>query len=476
MTLLSSDEQAIIAQCTPTGQGALALLRISGHCAIQLIASMSQLASGKSLLELPTHTIHVGWVLDDKQQHIDQVLFLLMHGPRTFTGQHTVEITCHNNPYIIASIIKQAISRGARVAGNGEFSRRAVLNNKIDLLQAEAIYELIHAQTELAAKASLTQLEGSLSAHVTHIEENLLQVLALCDASFEFLDEEIGFDEQILNILSSTRVFIKDVLNSCNYQSQIRNGIKIVLLGSVNTGKSSLFNALLAKERAIVTDIPGTTRDSIEAGIYRNGHYITLVDTAGIRQTSDKIEQYGQERSEKEAEQADIILLVLDSSRSIVDMVDNEKEFYKRCIKNYRNKLILIRNKIDLQSSHASQSSAEFFLSTDIFDDIDTIECIDCSCLKNYNIERIHDAITTKIQLLFNSFSAPFLINERQAQLLLALNNEFNGLNSMLEKPIAYELLALRIKDLLLLTSQLTGKSISEQSRDIIFKRFCVGK
>ena len=281
--MITRDEQTIIAQCTPAGAGAIALLRMSGDDAITIADSIAQLTSKIKLSDCATHTIHYGWVTDQDGNHIDQVLFLLMKAPRTFTGQNTVEITCHNNPFIIEQIIAQTIAYGARIADKGEFSRRAFLNGKIDLVQAEAINELIHANTQQALKKSLSQVEGSLSHWIETIQTELFKARAYCEASFEFIDEEINFAPQIKENIKNILSTITQLKKSFDQQSQIRQGLRIALIGSVNAGKSSLFNALLGKDRAIVTNIAGTTRDVIEAGVYRDGNYWTFVDTAGLR-------------------------------------------------------------------------------------------------------------------------------------------------------------------------------------------------
>ena len=235
----------IIAQCTPQGSGAIALLRLSGDNAFHIADTISKLPGNKIISTLPTHTIHYGWVVDKDGTHIDQVLFLLMRAPHTFTGDNTVEITCHNNPFIIQNIIQAALAAGARLAQEGEFSRRAVHNNKIDIVQAEAINDLIHANTQLALKQSLSQLEGSFSHWITTIEKQLIKALALSDASFEFLDEEnMEFSLQIKEIIDSVLTTINSLKSTFNQQQQIRNGIRIAIIGSVNAGKSSLFNAL----------------------------------------------------------------------------------------------------------------------------------------------------------------------------------------------------------------------------------------
>jgi len=236
----------VIAQCTPHGSGALALLRLSGPDALTVATKFARLSNGKLLDTVKTHTINHGFVINQQGDHIDEVMFLVMHGPKTFTGEHTVEVSCHNNPFIIQEIINQALAHGARTAQPGEFSQQAVQNNKIDLLQAEAINELIQATTQQALKKSLAQVEGSLSSWLQTLEQQLRKAHGLCEASFEFLDEEMNFDEQLLTIFTDIQTSLKQHRSSHKEQTYIRQGIKTALLGAVNAGKSSSFHTLFS--------------------------------------------------------------------------------------------------------------------------------------------------------------------------------------------------------------------------------------
>ncbi len=451
-------EKTIIAQCTPHGSGALALLRLSGSNAVHIASKISKLASEKKLSELPTHTINYGWVIDQDGNHVDQVLFLLMHAPQTFTGQDTVEITCHNNPFIIENIIQLAITNGAYLAQKGEFTRRAVLNNKIDLIQAEAINELIHANTQMSLKQSLAQLQGSFSHWIVLIEKELVKALAFSEASFEFIDEEnMAFNNEINEITNTVLQKIVTLKQTFNQQQQIRSGIRIAIIGSVNAGKSSLFNALINKDRAIVTKIAGTTRDSIEAGLYKNDNYWTLIDTAGLRQTDNVIEKEGIKRSWQEAKQADIILLVYDGSHK---HTPDEQELYNQFITEYPNKIIVVCNKADLQQKQEAL----------------TPHAITVSSKNKTNIKAIEQAIQKKIANLFKNIESPYLLNQRQFNLLLGLEKKLLELKPMLKSDIQYELVSLHLTDALAHLSELTGKSVSEQGMDAVFRQFCVGK
>lgn len=457
----SKDHQTIVAQCTPKGSGALALIRLSGDDAIEIATKISTLASGKKIIACKTHTIHYGTVVDKDDTSIDKVLFLVMHAPTTFTGQDTVEITCHNNPFLIEHIITRAVEAGAHIAHGGEFSRRAFLYGKIDLLQAEAINELIHANNQLSLKQSLAQLEGSFSAWLQNIEQLLIKALAFSEASFEFVDEEMMLGPQITTIVRNVLDQIKESKQTFDQQQQIRQGIRIAIIGSVNAGKSSLFNALLKQQRAIVTDIAGTTRDVIEAGMYVDGNYWTLVDTAGLRQTNDVIEKEGVKRSLEESQKADIILLVYDGAQK---MSKKEHNIYKN-LAVHGDKIILVRNKIDLPGDDGCKN-----ILTDERSEI----CTSSSTLQN--IDQLHIAIQKKITELFAKISSPFLLNKRQYNLLITLEKKLNDILPMLQTDEPYELISCHLQDALEAISELTGKTISEKGMDAVFREFCVGK
>lgn len=459
MNKISDLHETIIALCTPQGKGALALLRICGSNANSIVQQMAMLSAGKIFSALPSHTIHYGSIVDQKNESIDKVLFLVMHAPHTFTGQDTIEISCHNNPFIIEAIINSAIHHGARLANPGEFTQRAVLNEKIDLIQAEAIDELIHANTQLTLKKALAQLEGSFSRWVTDIEQQLITCLALSEASFEFIDEEhLEFGNQIAAHMQTILTTITHLKKTFDMQQHIRQGIRIALVGTVNAGKSSLFNTFIGKKRSIVTNIAGTTRDSIEAGLYKNGNYWTLIDTAGLRYSEDIIEKEGIERSLEEAQKADILLLIFDSSRQLND---KELSFYTQLISTYNHKIITIHTKVDLPAAHgiASPDALPFSIVTPGY------------------LASIEEAIQTKINALFAAADSPFLLNQRQFNVLMHLEKKLiDTLPLLFNRPICYEILSIDINEMVSHFAQLTGKSISQIAMNEVFRTFCVGK
>ena len=458
MSITSFDEQVIIAQCTPRGPGALALVRLSGINAFTIADNFSQLIGKKKLSTVDTHTVHYGTLVDENGKTIDIALFIVMQAPHTFTGQNTLEITCHNNQYIIDHIISRAVQCGARLAHGGEFSKRAYLNDKIDLMQAEAIHELIMASSQAAVKKSLEQLSGSFSAWICTIEKQLLQCVALTEASFEFIDEEITFQQEVIAIIEKILVQIIRLKAVFDNQKHLREGIRIALIGSVNAGKSSLFNALLQKERAIVTPHPGTTRDAIEATIMLNDMPCTLIDTAGFRHTNDTIERIGIEKAYAEAEHADIVIIVFDAS---AQWTADEATVYYSLMHTYKDKCIIVANKIDDRITNYPHIQ---------------FNIIDISCIRNKGIAALLSAIQKKIVSLFATGDSPFLVNERHYHVLVRVERLVYEIKGMLMQDPAYELISCHIRDALVSLTELTGKTISEKGLNAVFREFCVGK
>lgn len=465
---LTSDQETIIALSTPKGSGAIAVIRLSGNNAFNIVDKISRLSSNKKIINCDTHTIEHGFVIDNKTGNvIDEVLFFIMRAPKTFTGQDTIEISCHNNNFIIENIINQAISVGARLAKAGEFTQRAFLNGKIDLVQAESINDLIHAQTEIAVKKSISQVKGSLSNFILEIEEKLLYILALTEGSFEFFEQEVQdlninnlIQENIINLLEK----LNNLKNNFNIQQQIKNGVKISLIGLVNAGKSTLFNAILGQERSIVTQIAGTTRDFVESSMYKNGNFWQLTDTAGLRETNDFIEKEGITRSLEQAEVSDIILLVIDSS---CKLTKEQIKIYKQIIDKYRQKIIFVANKFDIKDS------------TEILNNLKTIfdvNFLTVSGKNKFGVDLLEIEIEKIIQQNFAELRSPFLLNKRQFNLIIELIEGIEFIKNNLLQNFEYEIIAHHVKSLLESVLELTGKNVNEKMLDKVFKDFCIGK
>ena len=349
----------------------------------------------------------------------------------------------------------------------GEFSKRAFLNNKIDLIQAEAIQDVINAQTEEALRRSMEQLQGSLSYTLKDVEARLIKLLALSEASFEFLEEEqrdmhidLTLKNEIFSLLTNTR----ELLKQFGMQQQIRQGIRVALAGRVNAGKSTLFNALVKKKRAIVSEQAGTTRDSIEISLYRDGFFLTFVDTAGLRCTHDVIEKQGIEQSFIEAKTADVILLVFDMSLPIDN---NDRTVYLQLISEYSYKIIVVLNKFDCQHK-------DFTNSLPVWDS--KIPCVKITAQKNIGIENLECMINEKIQTLFAQLHSPYLLTQRQACLIKEIEGKLDFIVKSFSDVLHYELIAYHLKESLEKIAELTGKNITEKVLDAVFNEFCVGK
>ncbi|HEV2916137.1 MAG TPA: tRNA uridine-5-carboxymethylaminomethyl(34) synthesis GTPase MnmE [Candidatus Babeliales bacterium] len=459
MMLPLPNTDTIVACCTPQGPGAIALIRISGERALDIAQSISSFSGDRQLKKFPSHTVQYGSVIDAQGAVIDTALFIIMHGPRTFTGYDTVEITCHNNNFIIQSIIQQAIQAGARLAQNGEFTRQAVSNGKMDLIQAESLHEYIVAGTQQSLKTSLAQTKGTLSDVLVRMEKMLINALALSEASFEFIDEDMQFGAQIADSIQQIMTAINQLKQSCSMQKQLREGVRIALIGSVNAGKSSLFNALLATSRAIVSPIAGTTRDVVEAIWYKNNTHYTLIDTAGLRTTHDVIEEQGIARSYQEAAKADILLLIIDQSRAITQQ---EKNIYQDLLALYKQKMIRVYTKADMPKIEDSMA----------FDSVS----IEVSTITGHNIAYLEQIIINKVSEIFNMGQAHFILNQRQQHLIIGLEQELQHIQKFLSGDIQYELISHHITQAIATLAELTGKSISEAAMDAIFKEFCIGK
>ena len=374
-----------------------------------------------------------------------------MRGPKTFTGENTVEITTHNNPFIIEQIISRLVACGATIARPGDFTQMAFLNGKLDLAKAEALHDVITAQSEHSLKVAMAQLQGSLSSYCKDIEQKLTELLCYVEASFEFLDEEqrdLDFDNAVRERVQGLSDEISRVIESFPVQEQIRQGVRIAFIGSVNAGKSTLFNTLIGNARAIVSDQAGTTRDTIEATKYHHGHFWTFIDTAGLRETDDVVEQQGIARSYSEAESADVVVLILDASRTLSLA---EQEVYDNLFAIYAEKTVLVCSKVDLLPGH--NKSVSLFGNSDD-------QVLQVSSAQGVGISELMAEIENRVNRLFSDRQAPFLLNARQRNILESLSQKIKSIQSLCAVSVEYELVAHHVHDALAELCELTGKNI----------------
>lgn len=459
-TTRNSVSSTIVACCTAPGKAALALIRLSGPDARFITHQAATLPGATNLTQVASHTISYGFITDDAGAHIDQVLFLVMNAPKTFTGEEVVEITCHNNPFIIDAILERLVSLGAVPARPGQFTQRAVENDKIDLLQAEGLHDLITAPSRASAKVSLSQLEGSLSAVMTEVEHNLVGLASLVEASFEFSEEEhidLDFDRLVRERLNSEIVRIEGILASQHTVTQLREGVRIALIGSVNAGKSTLMNALLGRKRAIVSDQAGTTRDSIEASMSNGQHSWTFIDTAGLRETDDTIEQEGIVRTRDAAQGADIVCIVIDGSRAL-DTVEQRE--YDQLAQEYAEKALIIQTKAELSADPLLVNTG--------------LSLFIVSAQTGIGMDALQQEITERVTQLYTAAETPFVLNQRHLALLEHVLQALRGIVGM--DSGVYELVAARLHEALALLTEMTGHTVTKQVMDNVFSTFCIGK
>ncbi|MGO9203324.1 MAG: tRNA uridine-5-carboxymethylaminomethyl(34) synthesis GTPase MnmE [Limisphaerales bacterium] len=454
-------DDTIGAIATPLGEGGLAVIRLSGREALG-VADRCFVPKGQGALKpsaAPTHTLHFGHIVRDGQT-VDEVLVAVMRAPRTFTREDVVEITCHGGILPAKMVLDTVLASGARLAEPGEFTRRAFLNGRIDLAQAEAVADLIHSRTELALQAANEQLAGKLSRRIDQLRNQMLKTLAHIEAHIDFPDDDIGPDsrEQLVDHLRRDIAFMDQLLRTAHEGQLLRRGIRGAIVGRPNAGKSSLLNQLLGRDRAIVSRIPGTTRDTIEETANIRGVPVLLVDTAGLREAGDELELEGIRRSRQSLLQAEFILHVFDVSQPLTDADARYlAEFAAK-------KRILVRNKIDLPSRLQFPPGLAGPVA-------------EVCCLTGQGIEALKDAIkelawsgeikTGMFEVMINSRHQDALNRARAATLRAT---------DALASDRTLELAAIDLHIAVNAIGEILGKTTTEDLLDMIFSQFCIGK
>jgi len=471
-------DDTIAAIATPIGEGGLAVIRISGTQALA-IADRIFSPVGKTSLKpsaAASHTIQFGHVVRDEKT-IDEVLVAVMRAPRTFTREDIVEITCHGGILPAKLVLDAALASGARMAEPGEFTRRAFLNGRIDLAQAEAVADLIHSRTELALRAANEQLAGKLSQRINQLRDDMLKTLAHVEAYIDFPEEDIAEEtkDQLLGRLERGVAFMDELLSTADEGQILRRGIRAAIIGRPNAGKSSLLNQLLGHDRAIVSPIAGTTRDTIEETANIRGLPVVFIDTAGLREARDEIEVEGIRRSRESLQKAEFILHVLDVSEPLTEA--DEKYLAEFADK----KRILVRNKIDLPAKlELPQGVAQTFLSASSGDFPvagQNLQIVDVCCVSGKGIEALKDAIKNLVWSgEIKTEMLEVMINSRHQD---ALNRARAATERTLEafrQGATLELVALDLRIAVNAIGEIVGKTTTEDLLDMIFSQFCIGK
>ncbi|MFY9426553.1 MAG: tRNA uridine-5-carboxymethylaminomethyl(34) synthesis GTPase MnmE [Caldicoprobacterales bacterium] len=457
-------EDTIAAIATPPGEGGIGIVRISGSKALDIAREIFIFVSKKNK-NFKDRYMHYGKVVDSEGSIIDEVLLVYMKGPRSYTAEDVVEIHCHGGIIPLTSILKEVINRGARLAEPGEFTKRAFLKGRIDLVQAEAVMDLICAKTEKLAKASLNQMEGSLSAHIKRMREQLIDIMAHIEVTIDYPEEDIDeiTTQSIRENISSIVENINHLISTAEHGNLIRQGIKAVIIGKTNVGKSSLLNALVKEERAIVTDIPGTTRDVIEEFINIRGVAVRIIDTAGIRETLDQVERIGIERSKQNIENADLIITVLDASTPLEDEDREILDYLKG------RKVLIILNKIDKPVLLDRRDIEEYMGSE--------TPIVETSLTLGKGIDKVEDIIYKMFfrgeieisdHLMITNIRHQEILNNAKKYLIDALGG--------LDNQIPLDIVSIDLRAAVDSLGSITGETVTEDLIDKIFSEFCLGK
>ncbi|MBA4259201.1 MAG: tRNA uridine-5-carboxymethylaminomethyl(34) synthesis GTPase MnmE [Chitinophaga sp.] len=458
-TALQGWDDTIVALATAPGIGAIAVIRISGPATFEVI---NQLFPKKDLLAQASHTIHVG-LLKDGDTVLDEVVLSLYRGPKSYTGEDVIEISCHGSPYIQEQILQAITKLGVRMAKPGEFTQRAFLKGKMDLAQAEAVADLIASNTEASKKAALHTMRGGFSSDLTQLREALISFSALIELELDFSQEDVEFADrtQFKNLISQLKEATAALIGSFKLGNVIKNGVQVAIIGKPNAGKSTLLNTLLNENRAIVSDIAGTTRDTIEEVLNIEGVLFRLIDTAGIREhTDDAIEQIGVSKSKEKMRAAQVVVYLYDLLNiSAAELQQIVNEFEQEQI-NY----ILVGNKADLANAETVKQFAAFknslFISAKNNEQIDALK-------KSLVNNTIHGNINTESTIVTNA---------RHYEALVGLMQSLEEVEQGLHNRLPGDLLALDIRQCLHYLGTITGSITHEDQLDYIFSKFCIGK
>lgn len=461
-------EPMICAISTAPGMGAIAVLRLSGEGVIGLTDKIFLSPTGKKLTDVKPNTVHFGQLLENGQP-LDEVLITVFHAPHSFTGEESVEIACHGSVYIQQRILQLLINNGALLARPGEFTQRAFLNGKMDLSQAEAVADLIASTSSAAHRMALQQMKGQFSAELIKLRAELLHITSLLELELDFSEEDVEFADrkELYRIAQNIDLLLTKLCNSFSLGNVIKNGVPVAIVGNTNVGKSTLLNALLKDDKAIVSDIAGTTRDTIEDTINLNGITFRFIDTAGIRNTDDEVENMGIERTFAKIEQASVVLLLTDLSRGI----ESFETYYLRVKESIKPdaKLLIILNKTDIVDDALT-----------ILEDIKLLtsgeKIIAISAKNGYNIELLVNELIATVNTHALNSGDVIVSNVRHYEALSHAHEAIQRALVGIDSSLSGEFISQDIREGLHYIGEITGEISTNEVLGNIFKNFCIGK
>jgi tRNA modification GTPase len=457
--MLDQLKETIIALSTAPGVGAIAVIRLSGEDAISITNSVFR---GKNLLQQKSHTAHFGTIRNDEGEIIDEVLATLFIAPHSFTKENVVEISCHGSPYIVQRLIKLFLTKGVRLAKAGEFTQRAFLNGQFDLAQAEAVADLINADTEASHKAALNQMRGGFSEQIKQLRAELIHFASMIELELDFGEEDVEFAdrEDLKKLVNQLLSVITALVSSFDLGNVIKNGVPTVIAGKPNTGKSTLLNALLNEEKAIVSDIAGTTRDFIEDEINLEGVVFRFIDTAGLRETEDKVEAIGVSRTKEKMKQASLIIYMFDLKNDTLTEVNRDINM----LENLGIPFIKVGNKLD----EAQQ---------DLYDEMKKDKnTLFISAINKEGLEALKTKLVETVNLDNFKTGDTVVTNIRHYDNLVQTQNSLNAVLRGLGDNITGDFLALDIRHALRFLGEITGEITTDDLLANIFSKFCIGK
>ncbi len=451
-----NDQDTIIALSTPSGSGAIGVIRLSGPNAISLANSVF---AGKDLEDQASHTLHFG-LIKDGEQIVDEVVAGLFVAPKSYTKENVVEISCHCSNYIIQQIINLLISKGARAAKPGEFTLRAFLNGAFDLSQAEAVADLIASNSKASHDVAMQQMRGGFATELKALREQLIHFASMIELELDFAEEDVEFAnrEQLTKLVNKINQVLRRLISSFEMGNVIKNGVPIVIAGKPNVGKSTLLNALLNEERAIVSDIAGTTRDTIEDELTIGGVVFRFIDTAGIRDTADIIEALGVERTLEKMKQAKLIIYMADVAQTTAEI-----EEQVRGLKQLEIPYLILLNKADLLSPTQRKS-------------FEALDVVFLSAREKIGIDELKTTLLEQVNLHHINTSETLVTNIRHVEALKQTENALQRVLDNVDNPVTSDFLAMDIKQALHYLGEITGTVTTDDLLENIFTKFCIGK
>jgi tRNA modification GTPase len=455
------NQETIIALATPNGLGAISVIRISGNNSIKITEKLFKSNKNKLLSNQKSHTVHLGHIMKGNHE-LDEVLITLFKGPNSYTGEDTIEISCHGSSYIQKEIINLFIDNGIRIANPGEFTLRAFLNGKMDLNQAEAVADLIASENEGSHKLAMQQMKSGFSNDLKKLRAELLHFSSMIELELDFSQEDVEFAERndFKNLTNKIKSELKILINSFQSGNVLKNGISVAIAGKPNAGKSSLLNTLLNEDKAIVSDIPGTTRDSIEDSLIINGINFRFIDTAGLRETNDVIESKGIEKTKEKIKKAKILLYLFDINDTNINEIKNSLDSFMRDDLS----IILVRNKIDLKINNKN-----------LLNDLKKLELIEISATEKKSVLKLKERLIDEVNLL-NPYTDVIISNSRHYEALKKALKAIEEVNKGLKENISGDLLSVDIRRSIEFLAEITGEITNDDVLGNIFANFCIGK